>query len=415
MKDDLRTAALAYHAYPTPGKIGMTLTKPTATQYDLSLSYTPGVAEPVKEIAQHPEAAYRYTSKGNLVAVITNGTAVLGLGNVGALASKPVMEGKAVLFKCFADLDVFDIEIDCEDPDDFVETVVRIAPTFGAINLEDIKAPECFAIEKALRERLMIPVFHDDQHGTAIVIAAGLLNSLELQDKKLSDVIIVCAGAGAAGIAAMQLLLKLGARKENMLMVDRAGVIHSERKDLNVYKREFAIKTNKHTLTEALVGADVFIGVSGPDLVTVSMLRAMAKKPIVFALSNPIPEILPALAHQAHSDVIMATGRSDYPNQVNNALCFPYIFRGALDVRATCINEAMQLAAVHAIKNLAREPVPQNVLVAYQEQKEVKFGADYFLPKLLDPRLKEKVSSAVAQAAIASGVACRELSLAEPA
>ncbi len=411
-KNDLRAAALAYHEHPTPGKIGMALTKPTATQHDLSLSYTPGVAEPVKEIAKHPETAYRYTSKGNLVAVISNGTAVLGLGNVGALASKPVMEGKAVLFKCFADLDVFDIEVDCEDPKDFVDTVARIAPTFGGINLEDIKAPECFAIEKALRERLNIPVFHDDQHGTAIVIAAGLLNSLELQGKKLSEVIIVCAGAGAAGIAAMQLLLKLGARKENMLMVDRAGVIHNERNDLNIYKRDFAAKTNKRTLTEALVDADVFIGVSGPDLVTVQMLRAMAAKPIVFALSNPVPEILPELAHQAHGDVIMATGRSDYPNQVNNALCFPYIFRGALDVRATCINEAMQLAAVHAIKNLAHEPVPQSVLAAYKQQKAWRFGADYFLPKLLDPRLKERVSSAVAEAAIASGVAVKELVIA---
>ncbi len=405
MTHDLRKAALDYHACPQPGKIGVTSIKPTATQKDLSLCYTPGVAEPVKEIAQDPFAAYRYTSKGNLVAVITNGTAVLGLGHVGALASKPVMEGKAVLFQRFAGIDAFDIEIDCDDPQGFIETVARIAPTFGAINLEDIKAPECFMIERALQEKLAIPVFHDDQHGTAIVIAAGLLNALELQGKTLKTVKIVCAGAGAAGIAAMRLLIRLGAQRENILMVDRAGVIHVGRKDLNVYKQEFAVATDKHTLLDALTGADVFIGVSGPDLVTPEMLQAMAEKPIVFALSNPTPEIMPELAHQIRSDVMMATGRSDYPNQVNNALCFPYIFRGALDVRATCINEAMQLAAVHAIKDLAREPVPEIVLTAYACKQPLQFGPDYLLPKLLDPRLKEKVSAAVAQAAVKSGVA----------
>lgn len=405
MTKNLRTAALEYHAFPLPGKIAINSTKPTLTQADLSLCYTPGVAEPVLEIARDPQTAYQYTSKGNLVAVITNGTAVLGLGNLGALASKPVMEGKAVLFKRFADLDVFDIEVACEDPAKFIETVVHIAPTFGAINLEDIKAPECFAIERALCQQLSIPVFHDDQHGTAIVIAAGLLNALELQNKTLNNVKIVCAGAGAAGIAAMQLLLKLGASRENLLMVDRAGVIHSDRKDLNPYKSEFALATDKRTLAEALVAADVFIGVSGPDLMTPAMLQIMNDKPIVFALSNPTPEIMPEVAHKVRTDLIMATGRSDYPNQVNNALCFPYIFRGALDVHATCINEAMQLAAVHAIKELARETVPAEILTAYAHVGPLHFGPEYLLPKLLDPRLKNKVSAAVARAAIDSGVA----------
>ncbi len=358
MTTDLRKTALNYHSFPVPGKVGIVATKPTDTQYDLSLCYTPGVAEPVKEIAQDPRAAYRYTSKGNLVAVISNGTAVLGLGNVGALASKPVMEGKAILFKRFADIDVFDLELDCDDPEALIETITHIAPTFGGINLEDIKAPECFIIEKALQDRLNIPVFHDDQHGTAIVVAAALLNALELQGKALNQVTIVCAGAGAAGIAAMNLLLKLGAKQENILMVDRAGVIHTERHDLNSYKRPFAVQTDKRTLADAFQGADVFIGVSGPDLVTADMLVSMADKPIVFALSNPIPEIMPELALKTRKDLIMATGRSDYPNQVNNALCFPYIFRGALDVRASCINEAMKLAAVHALKDLVRKPVP---------------------------------------------------------
>lgn len=404
MTEDQRKAALDYHAYPRPGKIGIAITKPSSTQRDLSLSYTPGVAEPVKEIANNHDAAYTYTSKGNLVAVITNGTAILGLGNLGALASKPVMEGKAVLFKHFADIDVFDIEIDCEDPTAFIDTVTRIAPTFGGINLEDIKAPECFEIERVLCEKLNIPVFHDDQHGTAIVVAAGLLNALELQGKHLSEVRIVCAGAGAAGIATMRLLIGLGARRDNLYMVDRSGVIHDARVDLNSFKREFAIKTDKRTLADALSGADVFIGVSGPDVMTADMLLSMAEKPIVFALSNPVPEIMPELALKTRSDLILATGRSDYPNQVNNALCFPYIFRGALDVRASCINEAMKLAAVHAIKDLVKEPVPASVLVA-AHQKTLKFGFDYLLPKLIDPRLKEIVSSAVARAAVATGVA----------
>lgn len=409
MTEEIRKAALKYHAYPIPGKIAIQITKPTATQQDLSLSYTPGVAEPVKEIANNKNAAYRYTSKGNLVAVITNGTAVLGIGNVGALASKPVMEGKAALFKLFGDIDVFDIEVDCENPQDFVDTVARIAPTFGGINLEDIKAPECFFIEKALQARLDIPVFHDDQHGTAIVIAAGLLNALELQGKKLSDANIVCVGAGAAGIASMQLLIKLGARRDRLFMVDRTGVVHAERLDLNEQKREFAVQTDKRSLADALAGADVFIGVSGPNIMTADMLQSMAAKPIVFALSNPVPEIMPELARKVRNDVLMATGRSDFPNQVNNALCFPYIFRGALDVRASCINEAMVMAAVHAIKDLARETVPQAVLDAAHEDTLV-FGPNYILPKLVDPRLREKVPSAVAHAAIKSGVARLELS-----
>lgn len=402
---DLRQAALSYHAKPTPGKLKVELSKPTNTQYDLSLAYTPGVAEPVKEIEQNHQAAYQYTSKGNLVAVITNGTAVLGLGNVGALASKPVMEGKAALFKRFADIDVFDIEIDCNDPQELVETIVRIAPTFGGINLEDIKAPECFYVENELKKRLKIPVMHDDQHGTAIVIAAGLLNALELQDKKLSQVKIVCLGAGAAGIATMQLLLALGASRENIFLLDREGVIHSERENLNSYKNLFAISTKQRTLAHAMQDADVFIGVSGPNLVSAEMISLMAKKPVVFALSNPDPEILPEKAWQVRDDLIMATGRSDYPNQVNNVLCFPYIFRGALDVRAHSINQAMQLAAVHAIKDLAKEPVPDEVLAAYGVERSFSFGPAYLLPKPMDPRLKEKVSHAVAMAAIQSGVA----------
>lgn len=390
MTSDFRRAALQYHSEPVPGKTGTAITKPASTEYDLSLSYTPGVAEPVKEIAANADHAYRYTNKGNLVAVITNGTAVLGLGDVGPLASKPVMEGKAVLFKHLANVDVFDIEIACEDPAEFVETVARIAPTFGGINLEDIKAPECFLIEQSLRELLDIPVMHDDQHGTAIVIAAGLYNALELQGKTFAEARIVCLGAGAAGIATMRLLLKLGANRENMLLVDRVGVIHSERKELNAQKQDFAIHTAKRTLADALDNADVFIGVSGPGLLTAELLITMAPKPIVFALSNPVPEIMPELAHQVRSDLIMATGRSDFPNQVNNALCFPYLFRGALDVRASAINDAMQLAAVHAIKDLAKLDL---------------LSPQYILPRLMDPRLKEQVSAAVSQAAITSGVA----------
>jgi malate dehydrogenase (oxaloacetate-decarboxylating)(NADP+) len=404
MHKDRKQAALDYHELPRPGKIGISITKPCLSQEDLSLAYTPGVAEPVRAIATDPEAAYRYTAKGNLVAVITDGSAVLGLGKVGALAGKPVMEGKGVLFKKFANIDVFDIEVDARSPEAFIETVVAIAPTFGGINLEDIAAPHCFMIEEELIRRLDIPVFHDDQHGTAIIVTAGLLNALELQGKKLAESRIVCLGAGAAAIASMHLLLGLGARKENLALVDRNGVIHSGRDDLNVYKREFAIDTAKRTLADAMQGADVFIGLSGPDLVTAEMLAVMAAKPVIFALSNPDPEISPELAHTVRSDLIMATGRSDYPNQVNNVLGFPFIFRGALDVRATRINQAMQIAAVHALCALAREPVPAEVLSAYNLQ-HLEFGAEYIMPKPLDPRLIDYVPPAVARAAVETGVA----------
>lgn len=404
MTSKLKQDALAYHQYPKPGKIAIEVTKPCNTQKDLSLAYTPGVAEPVREIASDKEAAYKYTAKGNLIAVITDGTAVLGLGNVGALAGKPVMEGKAVLFKVFADIDVFDIEVDAEDPEDFINTVARIAPTFGGINLEDITAPRCFEIERRLDEMLDIPVFHDDQHGTAIIIAAGLLNALELQGKDISDTRIVCMGAGAAGIASMKLLNSLGAKKQNIILLDRNGVIHKKREDLNKYKAEFALDTDLRTPLEALTGADVFIGVSGPDLLTPDMLNAMATNPIVFALSNPNPEINPELAHQTRDDILMATGRSDYPNQVNNVLGFPYIFRGALDSGATRITREMHIAAVNEICALTHEPVPQSVLDAY-ELDELEFGKNYIIPKPLDPRLIERVPQAVARAAEASGVA----------
>lgn len=405
MSEELRLAALEYHSSPTPGKTTIALSKPTESQYDLSLAYTPGVAEPVKEIARDVETAYQYTNKGNLVAVITNGTAVLGLGNVGALAGKPVMEGKAALFKRFADIDVFDIEIDCDDPQDLVDTIARIAPTFGGINLEDIKAPECFFVEAELKRRLDIPVLHDDQQGTAIVVGAALLNALELQSKSLKDAKIVCLGAGAAGIATMRLLMELGATKENIYVVDREGVIHTERSDLNDQKKEFALSTSKRTLADAMHDADIFIGVSGPKLVSSAMIQTMAKNPVIFALSNPTPEILPEDILSVRQDAIIATGRSDYPNQVNNALCFPYLFRGALDVRATAINEAMQLAAVYAIKELAKEPVPDAVLAAYNLEQGLSFGPHYLLPKPVDARLKMQVSKAVADAAVKSGVA----------
>ena len=404
MNNETKQAALDYHQHPTPGKIAIEITKPCNTQNDLSLAYTPGVAEPVLAIARNPDDAYKYTSKGNLVAVITDGTAVLGLGNVGALAGKPVMEGKAVLFKRFANIDVFDIEVDAKTPEEFIETVVRISPTFGGINLEDIAAPHCFEIERRLDELLDIPVFHDDQHGTAIVIAAGLLNALELQGKTLSAARIVCMGAGAAGIATMRLLTGMGAQKCNIILLDRKGVIHTRRDDLNIYKAEFANPCNLTTPLEALEGADVFIGVSGPDLMTPEMLRVMAARPVVFALSNPNPEIRPELAFSVRDDLIMATGRSDYPNQVNNVLGFPYIFRGALDVRARQITLPMLIAAVEIISALAREPVPKTVLDAYQ-LKQLEFGPGYIIPKPLDPRLIERVPQAVAQAAIKSGVA----------
>jgi len=377
----------------------------------LALAYSPGVAEPVRAIAADPTTVNLYTNKKNLVAVITDGTAVLGLGNVGPLASKPVMEGKAVLFKRFSDIDVFDIEVDCKTSEEFIETVANISPTFGGINLEDIKAPGCFVIEEQLKERLNIPVFHDDQHGTAIIIAAGLLNALEIQGKNIHDAKIVCLGAGAAGIASMKLLVSLGAKRENILMIDSSGVIHTGRSDLNMYKFAFAQETKSRTLADAMNGADVFVGVSGPNLVSADMLASMAEKPIVFALSNPDPEIFPALAFETRSDLIMATGRSDYPNQVNNVLCFPYLFRGALDVCATCINDDMQIAAVHAIKDLAREEIPADVIAAYEDlqEKPLSFGPDYIIPRPLDARLRERVSTAVAKAAIATGVATMPL------
>ena len=400
-KKTLKQDALKYHEEPKPGKLATLITKPTETQYDLSLAYTPGVAEPVRKIAANHDAAYRYTAKGNLVAVITDGSAVLGLGNVGALAGKPVMEGKAVLFKAFADIDVFDIEVDTQDVDEFVNTVSHIAGGFGGINLEDISAPRCFEIERALSEKLDIPVFHDDQHGTAIIIAAALLNALELQGKTLPQARITCVGAGAAGIASMDLLVALGADMDNITLLDSKGVIHAERHDLNHYKHAFARYTEKRTLDDAMEAADVFIGVSGPDILTTKMLASMADHPIVFALSNPDPEILPELAFKTRKDLIMATGRSDYPNQVNNVLGFPYIFRGALDARATRISTEMHVAAVHALANLAKEPVPQSVLKAYQLES-LQFGKDYILPKPFDPRLIDTIPVAVREAAIAS-------------
>lgn len=396
--------ALDYHQFPAPGKIGIAITKPCNTQKDLSLAYTPGVAEPVRAIANDPDDAYKYTSKGNLIAVITDGTAVLGLGNVGSLAGKPVMEGKAVLFKRFANIDVFDIEVNAETSAQFIDTVARISPTFGGINLEDIAAPRCFEIEEKLSEMLDIPVFHDDQHGTAIVIAAGMLNALELQGKTLDTATIVCMGAGAAGIATMKLLCGMGAKKENIFLIDRNGVINKQRTDLNKYKAEFVNDTDKRTPLQAMEGADVFIGVSGPDLMTPEMVKVMAPRPIIFALSNPNPEIYPELAHSVRDDLIMATGRSDYPNQVNNVIGFPYIFRGALDVRARHITQEMIIAAVMEISKLTHEPVPQEVLNAY-ELSELKFGPEYIIPKPIDPRLIERVPKAVAQAAIDSGVA----------
>ncbi len=403
---DLRTDALDYHANPRPGKLSVELTKPTATARDLALAYSPGVAEPVREIAKDPENAYKYTGKGNLVAVISDGTAILGLGNLGPLASKPVMEGKGVLFKRFAGIDVFDIEVESESPQAFIDTVKRISCTFGGINLEDIKAPECFEIERALIEQCDIPVFHDDQHGTAIVTAAAMINALELADKTLEEAKIVCLGAGAAAIACMKLLVSMGCKVENIYMLDRKGVIHAGRDDLNEYKAIFATETDKRTLADAMKGADVFVGLSGPNLLQPAELKLMAENPIVFACSNPDPEINPELAHASRPDVIMATGRSDYPNQVNNVLGFPFIFRGALDVRATRINEEMKIAAVHAIRKLAKEPVPEYVSQAYGGIK-LEFGRDYIIPKPMDVRLIEEVPAAVAQAAIDSGVATR--------
>lgn len=400
--------ALRYHAEGKPGKIEVVPTKPYSTQMDLSLAYSPGVAEPCLEIEKNPLDAYKYTSKGNLVAVISNGTAVLGLGDIGPLAGKPVMEGKGLLFKIFAGIDVFDIEVNEKDPDKFIETVKAIAPTFGGINLEDIKAPECFKIETRLKEELDIPVMHDDQHGTAIISGAGLINALEIAGKKIEDVKIVVNGAGAASISCTKLYIMLGARKENIIMCDSKGVISTHRTDLNESKKFFATDRDIKTLTEAVVGADVFLGFSVANVLTQDMVRSMNTNPIVFALANPNPEISYADAMASRDDIIFATGRSDYPNQINNVLGFPYIFRGALDTHAKAINEEMKLAAVYAIAGLAKEPVPDVVNAAYK-LKRTTFGRDYILPKALDPRLLTRVSCAVAKAAIDSGVSRRTI------
>jgi malate dehydrogenase (oxaloacetate-decarboxylating)(NADP+) len=395
--DDLKKRALDYHQFPIPGKLSVESSKPCATQDDLSLAYTPGVAAPVLEINADPANAYKYTNKGNLIAVITDGTAVLGLGNMGALASKPVMEGKAVLFKRFAGIDVFDIEINAASPDEFIQTVVNIAPTFGGINLEDIAAPHCFYIENELKKRLDIPVFHDDQHGTAVIVAAALLNALELQGKTLPTAKIVFLGAGAAGCSCAKLLKLMGAT--NITMVDRTGVIDTSRPDLHDNNRELAVApSSAKTLTDVMPNSDVFIGVSAKNALNADLIKGMAKKPIIFALANPDPEVLPSVAHAIRDDILMATGRSDFPNQVNNALCFPYLFRGALDAKATQITEKMKVAAAHALSELAREQVPADVLQAYN-LKELKFGKEYIIPKPFDKRLLARVSGAVAKAA----------------
>lgn len=405
MKKILREEALRYHEDGRRGKIEVVPTKSTVTQRDLSLAYSPGVAFPCLEIAENPIEAYRYTAKGNLVGVISNGTAVLGLGNIGALAGKPVMEGKGVLFKRFADLDVFDIEIDEEDPEAFIATVKRLEPTFGAINLEDIKAPESFEIESRLQQEMNIPVFHDDQHGTAIISGAALLNALELSERKIDEAKIVFSGAGAAAIGVARLWLQLGVRKENILLTDSQGVIYQGRGErMEPTKEEFAVNTPQRTLAEALVGADVLVGLSVAGIVTAEMLQSMAPDPIVFALANPDPEIGYDEARAARSDVIMATGRSDYPNQVNNVLGFPFIFRGALDVRATQINDPMKLACVYALAELAKEDVPDSVLKAY-DRTQLRFGREYLIPKPLDSRVLLRVPPAVARAAMESGVA----------
>jgi malate dehydrogenase (oxaloacetate-decarboxylating)(NADP+) len=403
-----REQALEYHAGGRPGKIEVVPTKEAKTQRDLSLAYSPGVAEPCKEIAANREDVYKYTAKGNLVAVITNGTAVLGLGDIGPEASKPVMEGKGVLFKIFADIDVFDIEIDEKDPDKFIQIVKSLGPTFGGINLEDIKAPECFYIEQQLREQMNIPVMHDDQHGTAIISSAALLNALELQKKKIEKVRFVVNGAGAAAIACVQLYIALGAKYSNFILFDKEGVIHAKRTDLGNIQQKFAVDKSDWTLEKAMKDADVFLGLSVGNVVTADMVKSMAKNPIVFAMANPDPEISYELATSVRKDIIMATGRSDYPNMVNNVLGFPYIFRGALDVRARQINEPMKLAAVKALANLAKSPVPDIVNMAYNQQN-MAFGPEYIIPKPLDPRLLATVAPAVAQAAMDSGVAQKNI------
>ncbi|MDG1167491.1 MAG: malic enzyme-like NAD(P)-binding protein [Candidatus Thioglobus sp.] len=404
MSKSLHDRALAYHKEGGPGKLDVTSHKKLDNDQDLSLAYSPGVAAPVREIAKDKSNVYQYTIKGNLVAVITDGSAVLGLGNVGPLAAKPVMEGKAVLFKHFAGINVFNIELDTQNVDEIVNTIKNIAPTFGGINLEDISAPRCFEIEERLIKELDIPVFHDDQHGTAIIVAAGLLNALEIQGKSITSAKIVVAGGGSAGIATLDLLVNLGFKKENMILVDRRGVVSKEQISIvNKYKAAFAVDTSKKTLGDAIDGADVLIGVARGNLVTQAMIKSMAKKPIIFALSNPDPEISVEDVFACRDDALMATGRSDFPNQVNNVIGFPYIFRGALDANSKIINTEMKVAAVHAIKDLAKLPAPQSLLEIYQV-KELSFGKDYFIPKPFDPRLIDLIPKAIFDAAVKSGV-----------
>ncbi len=404
---ELRRAALEYHQFPTPGKVAIQATKQLINQHDLALAYSPGVAAPCEEIVKDPANAFKYTSRGNLVAVITNGTAVLGLGDIGPLASKPVMEGKGVLFKKFAGIDVFDIEINEKDPARLVEVIAALEPTFGAINLEDIKAPDCFYVERELRKRMKIPVFHDDQHGTAITVAAAMLNGLKVVGKDISRVKLVTSGAGAAALACLNLLLKVGLKRENIFVTDLAGVVYEGRTELmDEDKIQYAQKTDKRTLTEVIDGADVFLGLSAGGVLKAEMVAKMAAKPVIFALANPNPEITPEEAHAVRSDVVMATGRSDYPNQVNNVLCFPYIFRGALDSGATTITDEMEIAAVHAIAELAQAEQSEVVAAAYAGEK-LAFGPEYLIPKPFDPRLMMKIAPAVAQAAVESGVALR--------
>ena len=404
MSSKFHEKSLEYHRQGKPGKIQVSSHKSLNSWQDLSLAYTPGVAAPVREIVKNQDTVKKYTAKGNLVAVITDGSAVLGLGNVGPSAAKPVMEGKAVLFKRFADIDVFDIELDTQDIDEIVNTIKNIAPTFGGINLEDISAPRCFEIEQRLIDELDIPVFHDDQHGTAIIIASGLINALEIQEKKIDTAQIVVAGGGSAGVATLELLANLGFRRANMILVDRNGVVSEDKKHkVNKYKAAFAVDTKKKTLSDAMNGADVFIGVARGGLVTQEMVKSMAAKPIIFALSNPDPEISPEDVYVCRDDVLMATGRSDYPNQVNNVLGFPYIFRGALNANSKEINIEMKIAAVHALKELAKLPVPDSVLEAYQIDS-LSYGRDYIIPKPFDPRLIDTVPKAIFEAAVSSGV-----------
>ena len=401
---DMKKAALEYHRSGRKGKLEVIPTKPCNTAWELSLAYSPGVAEPCREIDKDPDLAYEYTNRGNLIAVVSNGTAILGLGNLGALAGKPVMEGKGVLFKKFADVDAYDIEIDTEDPDEFIKTVKYLEPTFGGINLEDIKAPECFYIEDRLKEEMDIPVFHDDQHGTAIISGAGLLNACEITGKKMSELKMAFNGAGASAIACAEFFIALGAKRENIIMCDSRGVIYKGRNaGLNPQKERFLVETDKRTIGDALVGADVFVGLSNGGAINKDNVKNMAKNPIIFAMANPDPEILPVDAKEARSDVITATGRSDFANQVNNVLGFPFIFRGALDVRATKINDEMKVAAAYSLAALAKEPVPEKVAEAYGNEK-FEFGPDYIVPKPFDPRVLVWESAAVAQAAMETGV-----------